>query len=92
MIRVGEDALGNATVVVILVEEELLSFLRLQRHRDQVEVVEDLPLLGSPVIIVEVVIDPHEALVDQFRNDGLADGRPGHWQLHLLACAHPGPI
>jgi hypothetical protein len=58
VIRIGEDALGNASVVVILVEEEFLSFLRLQRDRDQVEVVEDLPLLGSPVIIVEVVINP----------------------------------
>ena len=79
----------NASVVMVLVEEELLSFLRLKRDRDQVEVIEDLLLLGSPVIIVEVVIDPHEALVDHFRNDGLADGCPGYWELHLLAGAHP---
>jgi len=89
VVRVGEDALRNASVVVVLVEEELLPFLRLKRDRDQVEVIEDLLLLGSPVIIVEVVIDPHEALVDHFRNDRLADGCPGYWELHLLASAHP---
>jgi hypothetical protein len=87
--RVGEDALRNASVVVVLVEEELLPFLRLERDRDQVEVIEDLLLLGSPVIIVEVVIDPHEALVDHFRYDRLADGCPGYWELYLLASAHP---
>jgi hypothetical protein len=59
--------------MVVLVKEELLPFLCLEWDRDQVEVIEDLLLLGSPVIIVEVVIDPHEALVDQLRHDGLAD-------------------
>jgi hypothetical protein len=89
VVRVGEDALRNASVVVVLVEEELLPFLRLKRDRDQVEVIEDLLLLGSPVIIVEVVIDPHEALVDQLRDDRLADGCPGYWELYLLASPHP---
>lgn len=50
--------------MMVLIEEELLSIFCLCGDGDEVEVVEDLLLLRSPIVIMEVVIDPHETLID----------------------------
>jgi hypothetical protein len=55
---------------MVLVKEIFLGVLTgLLGDGKQVEVIEDLLLLGSPVVIVEVVINPHEALVYEFRDN-----------------------
>ena len=57
-------------MVMVLVKEVFLGVLAgLLGDGKQVEVIEDLLLLGSPVVIVEVVINPHEALVYEFRDN-----------------------
>ena len=66
--RVREHTLGNATVVMIFVEEVLRQVL-VGRHHEKVEVVEDLLLLEFPIIVMEVVIHPHEALIQDLRDD-----------------------
>lgn len=65
----------NASVVMILVKEEFLGPILLLRDGNQVEIVENLLLLGPPVIIVEVIVNPHEALVYHLRNDRFPDAR-----------------
>ena len=56
--------------MMVLVKEVFLGVLAgLLGDGKQVEVIEDLLLLGSPVVIVEVVINPHEALVYEFRDN-----------------------
>ena len=90
MVRVREHTLRNASVMMIFVKEVFLGvFTCLLWDSNQVEVIEDLLLLGSPVIIVEVIIDPHKSLVNHFRHNRFADGCTGNGELHLLTSAHP---
>ena len=61
--------------MMVLVKEIFLGVLtRLLWDSNQVKVVEDLLLLGSPVVIVEVVIDPHESLVNHFGDNRFTNG------------------
>ena len=79
--------------MMILVKEVFLWVLTgLLRDGHQVEVIKDLLLLRSPVVIVEVVINPHESLIDQFWNNGFSGGGARYWELHLLASSHPRTI
>ena len=50
--------------MMILIKEELLSIFRLLGDGNEIEVVENLLLLGSPIVIMEVVINPHEPLIN----------------------------
>ena len=63
MVRIREHSLWNAAIMRILVEEELISIYVRGWHDQQIEVVKHLLLLGSPIIIVEVIVNPHKALI-----------------------------
>jgi hypothetical protein len=64
VVGVGEDTLGDSAVVLVLIEEELVGVRGcLWRDDQEVEVIEHCFLPGTPVIIVEVVINPEETLV-----------------------------
>jgi hypothetical protein len=73
VVRIREDTLRNTSVVMVLIKEELLAILSLLGDGNEIKVVEDLPLLRSPVFIMEVVINPHETLINEFRNDGFSN-------------------
>jgi hypothetical protein len=64
VVGVGEDTLGDSAVVLVLIEEKLVGVRgSLGRDDQEVEVIEHCFLAGTPVIIVEVVINPEETLV-----------------------------
>jgi len=74
--RVGEDTLGDAPAVGVLVKEEFVLIGCWGCGDNQkVEIVEDFLLLCPPVIIVEVVLNPHESLVDHLWRDVLLQPR-----------------
>lgn len=74
MVWVREDTLRHSTVVQVFIEEELIRVRgRLGRDNQKVEVVKDRFLAGAPVIVMEVVINPEEALIKQFRDERLLD-------------------
>lgn len=52
-------------MVVILIKEEF-SLIFMRRYYQQIEVVIYFLLLKLPVFIVEVVLNPHKPLIDQF--------------------------
>jgi hypothetical protein len=60
----GEYALGNLSVYVIFVEEEVVLLLILG-NLQKVEIVEDFLLLFLPVLVMEVIANPHEPLVNE---------------------------
>lgn len=65
---IGEDSFWDTTMVVVAVEE-VFRCIRMWWDNKEVEVIVNLLLFGLPIVIVEVVIDPHESLVDHFRNN-----------------------
>ena len=78
MCRIGEHTLRHAAVIVILVKEELVLLgIGCCRYYQEVKVVEDCLLLQFPVRVVEVVVNPHEPLVNHFRYDRLLRGSKG---------------
>lgn len=97
VVWVRENALRHPTAVDIFIEEEfVLVWCSCCRYLEQVEVVIDLLLLQLPVGIVEVVVDPHESLVDHFWHDRLLNSRLSnvavHWQFDLESSAEPAII
>ncbi len=79
----GKDTYRNASIVVVLIEEILLSVLP-WRNDQQIEVIKDILLLLLPVLVVEVVFYPHEPLIDYLRDNGfLQIWRELWWKLHL---------
>jgi len=63
--RIREDTYWNPPMVVILIKEEF-SLIFMRRYYQQIEVVIYFLLLKLPVFIVEVVLNPHKPLIDQF--------------------------
>ncbi len=67
VVRVRENSLGHSAVVLVLVKEELVDVGRRSLgYHQKIEVVKDCLLPGTPVIVVEVVIDPEETLIEKF--------------------------
>jgi hypothetical protein len=53
--------------MLVLVKEELVRVWRRSLgYHQKIEVVKDCLLPGTPVIVVEVVIDPEETLIEKF--------------------------
>ena len=74
MVGVGEDTLRHSAVVQVLIEEELVCVRgSLGRDDQEVEVIEHCFLPGTPVIIVEVVINPEETLIKHFGDKRLLE-------------------
>jgi hypothetical protein len=67
LVRIREYAVWNPSMVVILIEEEL-SLILMRWNHQQIEVVIDFLLPLLPVFVMEVFINPHESLVDNFRD------------------------
>jgi len=63
-----ENTLRNDPLVVASVIE-VLEVALLARYHKQIEAVKDFFLGFLPISIVEVVIDPHELLIDHLWND-----------------------
>jgi hypothetical protein len=81
--------LGDSPLEVGSVIEELGGVFVVGDH-EETEVVEGALLLGLPVIVVEVVINPHELLVYYLRGDRLLEVLfLGDGQLHLKSGANP---
>lgn len=91
-VRWREDALRNYPLIRSSIVEVLeLAFFA--GHHEQVEVVVDFLLRLLPVLVMEVVVDPHEALVEYLRHDVLAELQLlGLGQLNLKARAHPAHV
>lgn len=75
MVGVREHTLGDSAVEGVLIEEELVlvGLIRGREHQ-QVEVVKYSLLLRAPVIVMEVVVNPHETLVKQLWHERLLKG------------------
>lgn len=70
MIRRRENTLRNDPLVVTSVIE-VLEVAIFSRHHKQVEAVKDFGLGFLPISIMEVVVDPHELLIDHLWYDVL---------------------
>lgn len=89
VIWVGEHTLGDASVVMFFFEEELCLIVG-EWQNEEVEIIEDLLLLGAPIVIVEVVLNPHKALIYHLGDKGLPNLRlitGRDWQLNFKSGA-----
>ena len=76
MVRIGKHTLRDPPIETVLVKEKLV-ILRLCRwgKNQQVEVVKNCLLLRTPVIVMEVIFNPEEALVEHLRDNRLLERR-----------------
>ena len=83
LVRIREDTLRHNSLIRTTIQA-ILEFIGRARHDEQIEAVEGVLLLRLPVGIVEVIVEPHELLVNHLRRNVLLELEVRH--LRKLDC------